>query len=45
MFSYLNPRRKFVLTAFAKQIVMIENGLTDTLCHGNLDSIRTIVKP
>ena len=44
MFSYLNPRREDLFaTAFAKQIVMIENGLTDTLYHGNLDSIRTII--
>ena len=44
MFSYINPRREDLFaTAFAKQIVMIENGIQDTLYHGNLESVRTII--
>ena len=44
MFAYINPRRKDLFaTAFARQIVDIENGKSDVLRHGNLDSIRTII--
>ena len=41
-FGYINPKRAALsLTAFAKQIVEIENGERRVLRHGNLDSIRT----
>ena len=44
MFSYTNPRRfNLFQTAFAKQIVDVENGKKKTLLHGNLNSIRTFV--
>jgi GDPmannose 4,6-dehydratase/GDP-4-dehydro-6-deoxy-D-mannose reductase len=44
MFTYLNPRRGDVFaTAFARQVVRIENGLQKVLKHGNLDSLRTII--
>ena len=44
MFAYINPRRHDLFaTSFARQIVDIENGKSDVLRHGNLDSIRTII--
>tara|TARA_B100001123_G_C15299118_1_gene1020382 strand:+ start:464 stop:1483 length:1020 start_codon:yes stop_codon:yes gene_type:complete len=44
MFSYLNPRRTDLFaTSFAKQIAWIESGLTNTLYHGNLNSVRTMI--
>jgi len=44
MFAYINPRRADLFaTSFARQIVDIENGKSDVLRHGNLDSIRTII--
>lgn len=44
MFAYINPRRSDLFaSAFAKQIVEIENGKRDVLNHGNLNSIRTII--
>jgi len=44
MFAYINPRRKDLFaTAFAQQIIQIENGTKKILTHGNLDSIRTII--
>ena len=43
-FGYINPRRPDIFSsAFAKQIVDIENGKQDILYHGNLDSIRTLL--
>jgi GDP-mannose 4,6-dehydratase len=44
MFTHTGPRRGevFVVSAFAKQIAMIEKGFQEpVLRHGNLDSIRT----
>ena len=44
MFAYLNPRRADLFaTSFARQVARIELGLQDTLLHGNLDSVRTLV--
>jgi GDP-4-dehydro-6-deoxy-D-mannose reductase len=44
MFSYINPRRQDIFaTAFANQIVQIENGEKQRLHHGNLQSIRSII--
>ena len=44
MFSYTNSRRlNLFQTAFANQIVKIENGQLKVLKHGNLNSIRTFV--
>jgi len=44
MFAYINPRRgDLFATAFAKQIINIENGNSSVLRHGNLDSIRTLI--
>jgi GDP-4-dehydro-6-deoxy-D-mannose reductase len=44
MFSYFNPRRvDLFATAFARQVVRIENGLQEELVHGNLDSVRTLI--
>lgn len=43
-FAYINPRRMDLFaTAFAKQIVEIEQGKRKVLKHGNLESIRTII--
>ena len=44
MFGYINPRRDDLFaTAFAKQIVQIENNLASVLRHGNLKSVRTLI--
>jgi GDP-mannose 4,6-dehydratase len=44
MFGYINPRRDDLFaTAFAKQVVQIENGKAEKLYHGNLESIRTLI--
>jgi GDP-4-dehydro-6-deoxy-D-mannose reductase len=44
MFAYINPRRgDLFATSFARQIAMIEKGLSDVLLHGNLESIRTLI--
>lgn len=44
MFAYINPRRRDLFaSAFASQIVRIENGEQSVLKHGNLDSIRNII--
>lgn len=44
MFSYLNPRRvDLFATSFARQVARIEFGLQETLMHGNLDSVRTLI--
>lgn len=44
MFAYLNPRRTDLFaTSFARQVARIELGLQDTLMHGNLDSVRTLI--
>jgi GDP-4-dehydro-6-deoxy-D-mannose reductase len=44
MFAYLNPRRTdLAITAFARQVAWIEEGLQRELVHGNLDSVRTFV--
>ncbi len=44
MFTYINPRRSDLFaTSFARQIARIEAGLQDTLYHGNLKSIRTLL--
>jgi len=44
MFAYINPRRHDLFaTAFARQIVNIEEGNQDVLLHGNLESIRTLI--
>jgi GDPmannose 4,6-dehydratase/GDP-4-dehydro-6-deoxy-D-mannose reductase len=44
MFAYLNPRRADLFaTSFARQVARIELGLQDTLAHGNLDSVRTLI--
>lgn len=43
-FGYINPRRPDIFSsAFAKQIVDIENSKQEILYHGNLDSIRTLL--
>lgn len=43
-FAYINPRRRELFaTSFARQVAMIEAGKQDTLKHGNLDSIRTLI--
>lgn len=44
MFAYINPRRHDLFaSAFARQIVKIEQGSQEILWHGNLDSIRTLI--
>ncbi len=44
MFAYINPRRADLFaTAFARQVARIEAGLQKELCHGNLDSVRTMI--
>lgn len=44
MFAYINPRRHDLFaTSFARQVVKIERKLQDSLHHGNLNSIRTII--
>ena len=44
MFSYTNARRNNLFqTAFANQIVKIENNKQKKLRHGNLNSIRTFI--
>jgi GDP-mannose 4,6-dehydratase len=44
MFAYLNPRRTdLAITAFARQVAWIEEGLQQELVHGNLDSVRTFI--
>ncbi len=44
MFGYINPRRDDLFaTAFAKQVVQIENDKAEKLYHGNLESIRTLI--
>lgn len=44
MFAYINPRRRDLFaSAFASQVVGIENGNSPYLHHGNLDSIRNII--
>lgn len=44
MFAYINPRRADLFaTAFALQVARIESGRQDTLRHGNLDSVRTLI--
>lgn len=44
MFSYTNARNeKLFQTEFAKKIIKIEEGKINTLKHGNLSSIRTIL--
>jgi GDP-4-dehydro-6-deoxy-D-mannose reductase len=43
-FGYINPRRNNIFsTAFARQLVEIERGKRQTLEHGNLDSVRTLM--
>lgn len=43
-FSYINPRRPDIFSsAFAKQVVNIENGNQKTIKCGNLDSTRTLI--
>lgn len=44
MFAYLNPRRTDLFaTSFAMQVARIEAGLQETLTHGNLESVRTLI--
>lgn len=44
MFAYINPRRTDLFaSAFAKQIVEIEQGKRKVLSHGNLHSTRTLI--
>lgn len=44
MFSYINPRRDDLFaTSFALQVARVEAGLQETLRHGNLDSVRTLI--
>lgn len=44
MFAYINPRRTDLFaSAFARQIVDIEQGNREKLLHGNLESIRNII--
>ncbi len=44
MFSYLNPRRlDLFATSFARQVARVEAGLQNEVCHGNLDSVRTLI--
>lgn len=44
MFAYFNPRRADLFsTSFAKQVALIEAGKQETLLHGNLDSVRTMI--
>ncbi len=44
MFAYFNPRRTDLFaTSFTKQVALIEKGLQETLYHGNLDSVRTMI--
>lgn len=44
MFAYFNPRRSDLFsTSFALQVALIEAGKQDKLCHGNLDSVRTLI--
>lgn len=43
-FTYINPRRPDIFSsAFARQVVEIEQGKRDSLIYGNLDSTRTII--
>ena len=43
-FAYINPRRKDLFaTAFAYQVAAIERGIQDSLYHGNLESVRTLI--
>lgn len=43
-FAYINPKRGDIFSsAFAKQIVDIENEKLNVLKHGNLDSTRTLM--
>jgi len=43
-FGYINPRRDDLFaTSFAKQIVQIEHGLKNVLCHGDLSPTRTLI--
>jgi GDP-4-dehydro-6-deoxy-D-mannose reductase len=43
-FAYINPRRPDLFaSAFAQQVVNIENGKQKVLRHGNLESIRTLI--
>lgn len=42
-FSYINPRRHNIFTsAFARQIIDIEQGKSNQLAHGNLHSVRSL---
>ncbi len=44
MFAYFNPRRTDLFaTAFSRQVALIEVGKQETLFHGNLDSVRTMI--
>jgi len=44
MFAYINPRRADLFaTSFAYQVAKIEEGMQNTLYHGNLDSTRTLI--
>ncbi len=44
MFSYINPRRQDIFsTSFATQVARLEKGQQDTIKHGNLDSVRTLI--
>ncbi len=44
MFAYINPRRADLFaTSWARQIVSIEKGEQNTLKHGNLKSLRTLI--
>ena len=44
MFTYINPRRADLFaTSFAMQVAKIEAGQQETLTHGNLDSVRTVL--
>ena len=44
MFAYINPRRADLFaSAFARQIVRVEEGKQPMLWHGNLESIRTLI--
>jgi GDPmannose 4,6-dehydratase/GDP-4-dehydro-6-deoxy-D-mannose reductase len=43
-FTYINPRRPDIFSsAFARQVVEIENGIRDKLLYGNLESVRSII--
>jgi len=44
MFGYINPdRSNLFASAFARQIVLIENNQQKSLLHGNLNSSRTLL--